>query len=202
MGLPSISRFLRRPIPPSANSLHLTTTETADDKELQIRLAEYGALREEVLRRIDNRLTVFLTSLTASAAIIGVALQLNSALLILVVPIINSLYGLIFIYHVAAVSEIGLYIANNIERALNDKYGAVLGWHISRTLAARRVRRWLGIGYIPLALATLLPPVLGLSLAWSMEGATGLKISLFFLGVVSTSYYASQYYIHVIKRQA
>ena len=55
--------------------------------DLQVLLAEYGALRQEIVQRISNRVQLLIASLTVSGLIIGLAVERSSAVLLLVAPL-------------------------------------------------------------------------------------------------------------------
>jgi hypothetical protein len=188
-----LRRLLRDAVP------HDRGASTNDAERLQIILAEYTALREEILRRMDHRMTTLVTSLTVSGALIAVGVERESAPLLLVVPVVAALFGLLIIYHILTIREIGIYIEAKIERPLRLTYADSMSWHSAQMPPDIRIRRLIGIGYVPVALATLVPSFIGLTLPWSFKGGMALKIALFSVGVLTQSYYVFQYYTKLIR---
>jgi hypothetical protein len=135
---------------------------------VEVLLAEHAALRDEILRRSDHRVTILVGSLTVSAALLGVGVERRSAPLLLVLPLIASLFGLLIVYHHVAIRELGRYVANlePILAELSGLAGRWEGWESSRSHAPDRFRRLRVVWHLPIMLVVLLPGLLALSLPW------------------------------------
>src|SRR4051812_32330252 len=144
--------------------------EAQDSLELgmqEVILAEYKALRDEQLQRMNNRITLIVASLTVSGALIGVGLERASAPLLLFVPVIASLFGLLHAYHHVAIKELGAYIRDFIERPLIKAYPGYEAWHHVLLPSRVRAQRVAWIWHVPIMLVTLGPSMIALMLPWS-----------------------------------
>jgi hypothetical protein len=85
--------------------------ESSDDA----RLAEYTALRAEIQRRSTTQQALVALNLAASATIAGavVASRLDDEFL-LVLPLVSSVLGLLWLDHARNIELIGSYIANKL----------------------------------------------------------------------------------------
>jgi hypothetical protein len=103
---------------PSSQSI---TTPNVEDK-LQAILAEYNALRSEIQNRSNSQSHILEIHLTTLALIIGFILSYpqHLKLLILVIPIESSIFGLWYLFHKSSIEEIGDHIRNEIEPMVNE----------------------------------------------------------------------------------
>jgi hypothetical protein len=167
---------------------------------LQFMLAEYQALREEILRRQDHRISLLISSLTLSTAVIGVGMERSSAVLLLLAPIVACLFGLLIQYHGMVIAEIGAYIRDDIERPIQSVYPDVSGWQLRRISRKQWFRQILVVGHLPVSLATVVPSVVGLIFAWSLPGPRFPKAALTVLGIVGLTYYLISYFLQALRR--
>ena len=93
-----------------------------DPSMLQFILSEYSSLRDEILRPADHRITLLVASLTISAAVIGIAVERESADLLLVVTVIAVLFGLLVLFQHVIIYIIADYIRDNIEGPLKELF--------------------------------------------------------------------------------
>jgi hypothetical protein len=171
----------------------METADGSDPTEVQILLAEYAALRNEAVKRMEHRITLLVTSLTVSAATIAVGVERRSAGLLLIVPVVAGLFGLLIVYHHMAIKELGIYIRNYIEEPLRESNPRVMNWQSTRLPSSTRAKRIFGIWHLPMVLATLVPSAVGLGLGWSFPGSVYLKLSLSAVGVAVMIYYLLAY---------
>jgi hypothetical protein len=79
-------------------------------------LAEYNALRTEMLHRIDMRQTLLTFTLVGAGSLLTIGLQ-NPAIL-LIYPILAMFLELVWVQHDIRIGQIGEYIRQNIEGRL------------------------------------------------------------------------------------
>lgn len=165
----------------------------------EVMLAEYKALRDEQLQRMNNRITLVVASLTVSGTLIGVGLERASAPLMLFVPVIASLFGLLHVYHHVAIKEIGAYIRAFIERPLLAVYPEHTAWHHALPPKRERARRIAWIWHLPIMLVTLVPSAIALILPWGFHLDWSLVGPLLFIDVVVTLGFAYAYIREVFR---
>ncbi len=96
-----------------------------DDPDSAATIAEYNALRSEILTRITLQQQVFALHLTASGAILSLALaRPSNAPVLLVVPFLSYLLCGSF----ASLHFVILELAAYIEAVLSPKLGGLLNW--------------------------------------------------------------------------
>jgi hypothetical protein len=165
-------------------------TDSNESLQMQAVLAEYSALRQEIVQRIGSRIQLLAASSTISAIIIGVGLERRSAELMLVVPMVACLFGLQVLYETLVVFQIGGYIRDNIEAPLRAAYNASTGWEAQQP--SRRIWRS-PLGNLPALLATLLPSTVTLILGWSYSGSLLIKAILSVVDLLIVAYYLVEF---------
>jgi hypothetical protein len=92
------------------------------EDNLQAILAEYNALRFEIQNRSNSQSHILEIHLTTLALIIGFILSYpqHLKLLILVIPIESSIFGLWYLFHKFSIEEIGDHIRTKIEPRVNE----------------------------------------------------------------------------------
>lgn len=94
--------------------------------ELQARLAEYSALRDEILKRIDTRQQIISYTITIAAAFLTFAVGtdvFNSPFPLLIYPILATFLAMAWSHSDQRAGEIGEYIREEIEPNLPG-----MGW--------------------------------------------------------------------------
>ena len=135
---------------------NLTKDKSLDTKLL---LAEYDALRNEILKRMEigNQLTTF--TILVFGTILGIGYQNKFTSLILLYPIIALFLTISHVHSEYHVRQIALYIKEHIESVVGE---VNIGWETF--LAANRYSRYyLGVGGIVVT-TELLAIVVGISL--------------------------------------
>lgn len=95
----------------SLDNLRYNTVPNADlHSEI---LAEYAALRSELLQRIDMRQQMLTFTLVGAGTLLTIGLQ--SAAILLVYPILAMFLALVWVQHDTRIGEIGEYIRVEIE---------------------------------------------------------------------------------------
>jgi hypothetical protein len=171
--------------------------ESNESLQLQAILAEYSALRQEIVQRVGNRAQLLVASSTISALIIGVALERRSAELLLVAPLAACLFGFQMLSETAYLFELGNYIQEKIETPLRSTYGEFAGWE--ENLSSQTVWRSM-VGHLPTVLSTMVPSIVALVLAWSYPGPLSIKIGLFSVDLLVMAYYLIEYWRQISRQ--
>ncbi len=86
-------------------------------------LAEYSALRDEIIKRIDIRHNIVIFTLIFAGTFLTLSTQIieQSTLLLLFYPILATFLAALWAHSDIRVSQIGEYIRNNIEAKLEER---------------------------------------------------------------------------------
>jgi len=163
------------------------------DEAREIILTEYKALRDEILKKMDHRTTYRLATLTLSLATMGVGVQLRSAPLLLLVPMLTILLGNLSIFQTMQISRLATYVRENIEKRLNVQHPGSMGWHLSHEDRPMRLRESLIVSYIPNAAIPLVPSLIAIGLAWVYSENVWLTLSLSIIDSGLISYFLMNY---------
>jgi hypothetical protein len=159
----------------------------------ELMLVEYKSLRDECLKRMDHRITLLVSSITVSGAILGIGLERNNGPLLLVAPIVTVLFGLLVLYHTKAIADVSRYLLTDIEQPLDEQYPGAMGWHGRPAWRKTRFREIFTVFHLPIMLTVAVPTVAALALAWQYEGHVGVKIPLAVLDGLLVVFYVVQY---------
>lgn len=89
-------------------------------------LAEYSALREEILKRIEFQNNVLNWTLVIAGSVVTFALQLNNAMILLLYPLIAFGLSASWEQNNLRIRQLGVYIRKRIETtASNGGMGAI-----------------------------------------------------------------------------
>ena len=160
-------------------------------------LAEYRALRDEILKKMDHRTTYRLATLTLSVGATGVGVQLKSPLLLLLVPMITLLLGNLTAFQTIQVSRLSTYVREQIEKPLRNEFPDSMGWHHSNGNRTARLRESLAVSYIPNAAIPIVPSLVAAGLAWTYGDNLPGKVFLTCVDAVLLIYFL---YLYIQKR--
>jgi hypothetical protein len=130
--------------------------------KIQILLDEFKVLREEISRRSRDQLSLIQINITAIGIILGfVFAYAKDSRVLLLIPLISSILGTIYLDNAEAISHIGRFIQTKVKpemfriirKELPDYEKYVRG------LELRRIDRVLLVGFPVLAVFGLLPIV-------------------------------------------
>jgi hypothetical protein len=156
-------------------------------------LTEYKSLRDECLKRMDHRVTLLVSSITVSSAIVGLGVERNSGTLLLVAPTVAVLFGLLVLYHTKVIADVARYLVAYIELPLDKQYPGTFGWHTRPPWRTTRFREIFTVFHLPIMLTVVVPAGAALVLAWQYEGPVGVKVPLAALDGVLVALYVTQY---------
>jgi hypothetical protein len=100
---------------------------------INVALAEYTALRDEVTNRITGQDTMLNLYMTATAAIFGLALSGHAdSLILLVIPLLSAAARLLYHNHNLYIRLLSAYIRDQLRPLVTDRLGEprLLGWEL------------------------------------------------------------------------
>jgi hypothetical protein len=127
-------------VPPSGTLLDVPGAEPEPADRLNVALAEFNALRAEILSRSTSQQNLLNLTLVATGAIGSVAFSDTARQpVLLVVPIISCIFGMLYFDHGFAIGNIGRYIRDELTLAVRTESGwpHALGWEdfVRRSMA-------------------------------------------------------------------
>jgi hypothetical protein len=118
--------------------------EGADTQE--VRLAEYAALRAEIAQRLSSQQALVALNLTAVATIVGfVLVKHSSKSLLLLVPVVSSVLGLLWLDHDRNIRLMALYIGTELWR---DREQSWEKWSGERHSRPKEILYWSAIAIV------------------------------------------------------
>jgi len=144
-----------------------------DEKDaIDILLAEFNALRAEIGARSAAQATMMQLAVTAFGALAGLTFtQYGDHRLLLLIPIISTILGLIWLDHAANISNIGDFIKNQLMPALQK--AAQMETLPDYETVVRKYERTPGafirVFGLPPFLIFVLMPVVAMVLAWDIR---------------------------------
>jgi hypothetical protein len=173
--------------------VNVATSDSIDEPTREIMLAEYNAVRDEILKKMDHRTTYRLATLTLSLTAMGIGIQLRSASVLLLVPMIAILLGNLTIFQTMQVSRLATYIRENIEKPFNSQYAGSMGWHLSHEDRPKRLRESLWVSYIPNAVIPLTPSLVSIVFAWTYNSSLQVTVFLSCVDLALMAYFVMIY---------
>ena len=146
------------------------------------------------MKRMDHRITLFVSSLTISGAIAGIGIERRSGTLLLVTPILATLFGLMVLFHTKIIADIARYIVEKIEGPLAAAYPDSIGWHIKPSWKGSKFRGILTTFHVPMMLTVAVPAAVTITLAWQFPDPAGALIPLTVVDALLVGFYFRQYF--------
>lgn len=168
------------------------TADVTDPVVRELLLVEYKTLRDEVLKKMDHRTSLLVSSLTVSLLALGVGIERNSAPLLLVVPVICVLFGLLVQFNNKSIYDACDYIATNIEAPLDRAYPGSFRWQLTRKPRTRRMRELMWLQHVPSVLVVFIPSLVAIVIALG----SGVSVSIVLaavLDIAALGFYFRQY---------
>ncbi|OLZ59499.1 hypothetical protein BS330_03620 [Amycolatopsis keratiniphila subsp. nogabecina] len=147
--------------------------ETEDDLGLttELLLAEYKALRDEIVKKMDHRTAMVVCSVTVSSAVLGFGIDRKSAPLLLVSPLVSLLLGILILFTNSQIGMASDYLRTRFDDPLLTPRHKQVGWHASNMRIAYRFGLQTLNFRIPLALIAGSPVVVSVPIALSNVGS-------------------------------
>lgn len=173
---------------------------TDPNGKLQVVLAQFEARLKDQHLRVEHRLKLVTFNLTVSGALMALSLNNRDPRIMLLVPLVSSIFGLMVVYNVRAEHEIGDFIRDN----LNPHFQKVIGdseplWDTHRTLPPKRFLKELPIVHVPTLGAFLIPAVASLGLFYEQRHHPDCGVMshiLFRFDIVLVVYMVLTYVVH------
>jgi hypothetical protein len=150
----------------------------SDKARLDVLLAEFKALRDEIGSRATSSHTLMNMNVVASGVLGGLVVNNPGRVeLLLLLPILSPILGLLWLDHAHNIRNIGDYIGTTLRPAVNaaagDTAGSLLGWedYVDR-YEQRALLRFLPLGvpvivlFAGIPLASLIRTTVDLETAW------------------------------------
>lgn len=171
------------------------TGETStDNMRREILIAEYKALREEMVKRMDHRVTFRVSALALTLTATAVGVERRSGVLLLLAPIVTILLSNIATYISLRIDRIAGYIRSNIEPELNRLASRSAGWHRFDGDRPSQFRRMLVQYHVPILLLVLVPTVVAVGLGWVYEDSVSTSALITAIDVALLAMFAWNYY--------
>ena len=156
--------------------------ERAVDREML--LAEFAALRAEILQRSSLQWNIFALQLTAAGVIFSFALSNPSHTgFLLILPMISYALAARYISHFLVVQALGTYIHDVLEvRAKGELHWQ--GWYRAQPLSVHRILNWLSANFLVfsgtavIALAWVTPYV------WESHASAGKRVLIIIIWLI------------------
>lgn len=168
--------------------------EAISEVRREIMLAEYKSLRDETFKRMDHRITLFVSSLTISGAIAAIAVERRSGALLLLTPIFATLFGLMVLFHTKIIADIARYVVEKIELPLNEAYPNSIGWHIKPAWKGSKFRGILITFHVPMMLTVAVPALVTVALSWQYGDPPEILVPLMITDLGLVAFYFWQYF--------
>jgi len=112
--------------------------DSRDEVAREILIAEYKALRDEIIKKMDHRATFRISALTITVAAMAAGVQFENNLLLLLVPIVAVLFSNVAVFYSVQIGRAADYIRDHIEPKLDEQLpvpSAGTAWKLSGPLA-------------------------------------------------------------------
>lgn len=154
--------------------------------------AEYVSLRSEIVKLIDLQAQLVSLTVISTGAIIGVAVQVKSASLAFVYPVLALILGISWLNHALA-GRIAKYLSQDFEPRCGD---GVLGWE---RFVRRNPLRFGMLGYWGVRSVFMGSSLVALLIGWTLIKARTLHITF---GVFSTLITVATFALFMIWRES
>lgn len=141
--------------------------------------AEYKALRDEILKRLEFRNQIVIATLTLAGVALSFGLRLPA--IAFVVPVITTFLAAVWAQHDARIWEIGNYIRDHLEPRFQG-----LGWEVYRQNRPYKATRVLGIRLAVLSAGGLFVAMQVVALIIGFSGFIGFTVFDWVLGAVAS----------------
>jgi hypothetical protein len=160
-----------------------SSTHQLDDGAREVVLAEYKALRDEILKKMDHRATFRVSALTLGLAAIGIGIERKSGVLLLLAPVAVVLLNNMASFHSMQIARTANYVRDVIEPKLTRQYPDSIGWHKFVGDRATRFRETLLSFHLSNLIFVFAPSLVSIALGWAYLGSLILTIALTLLDV-------------------
>ena len=86
-----------------------------EQQDLDCVLAEYKALRNEIVKRIELRQHIVIAAVTIAGALSGIGVQWNNAMVVMLYPLLGVLLAIAWTHHDMSIGGMGGFILREFE---------------------------------------------------------------------------------------
>jgi hypothetical protein len=133
----------------------------------EILLVEYKALREEISKRMDHRVTFRISALTLTLAAIAVGIERKSGVLLLLAPTVSIMFSNIATYISLQIDQVSGYLREVVEPKLNDLAPGSAGWHTFEGSRSSRYKITFMPYHAPVLILAIVPTFVAVGLGWT-----------------------------------
>ncbi|WIV56743.1 hypothetical protein [Amycolatopsis nalaikhensis] len=158
----------------------------------EVLLAEYKTLRDEILKKMDHRTSMVVSSVTVSSAVLGFGVERASSPLLLVSPLVSLLLGTLIAFQNAQIGEASEHIRKQIEAPLISAVAGYHGWHHTKRDPKYRLKQRLLPYHLPLILIAIAPAVVAIPLALTNAKPVMLSLPILTVDLCLLAIYVAQ----------
>jgi uncharacterized membrane protein YfcA len=144
-------------------------------------LAQYNALREEILKRVELRYQIVSLTLIVFGTTLSFGLQAHSSSTVLLYPIIALFLAASWIHNGFGIKEIGNYIRDQIESTVGED---IIGWE-HRVRSQRKRLGGLGLSFLSAGGVFIGTSLLAILTAVPLAKFDTIEILFFILATIS-----------------
>ncbi len=133
----------------------------------EILLVEYKALRDEIAKRMDHRVTFRISALTLTLAATAVGVERKSGILLLLAPTVSIMFSTIATYISVQIERISGYLREVVEPKLNHLAAGSAGWHAFEGSRSSRFRQTFMPYHVPMFVLVVVPTFVAVGLGWT-----------------------------------
>ncbi|MEO1527045.1 MAG: hypothetical protein AAFX06_16520 [Planctomycetota bacterium] len=167
-------------------------------EKIEIIAEEYRSLRAEQIARMNHRITLITASVTAAGVLIAFGIRFEPRVL-LVVPVICSVFGLLVLACTTLIADIGDFLRRVNEQGMNEIHPGSIGWHISQgDKASSRFVDIFGTWHLPQIITIVAPSTFSMVAYFQKVNAVGFAdIVLLTLGILLLLYFVYAYLVRM-----
>ncbi|MEV6236646.1 hypothetical protein [Lentzea sp. NPDC051838] len=155
----------------AVNNADGTANDPDDAMMREILLVEYKALRDEISKRMDHRVTFRISALTLTLAAIAVGVERKSGVLLLLAPIVSILFSNIATYVSLQIDRISGHLRSAVEPKLNRLAPDSASWHAFEGDRRSRFRQTFMPYHLPMLILVVVPTSVAVGLGWTYSNS-------------------------------
>ncbi|RSM50851.1 hypothetical protein DMA12_01540 [Amycolatopsis balhimycina DSM 5908] len=139
-------------------------------------LVEYKALRDEIAKKMDHRVTFRISALTLTLAATAVGVERKSGVLLLLAPIVSIMFSNIATYISSQIDRIVGYLREVVEPKLNHLAPDSACWHTFEGSRSSRFKQTFMPYHIPMLVLVVVPTFVAIGLGWTYANSVPISI--------------------------
>jgi hypothetical protein len=139
-------------------------------------LVEYKALRDEIAKKMDHRVTFRISALTLTLAATAVGVERKSGVLLLLAPIVSIMFSNIATYISSQIDRIVGYLREVVEPKLNHLAPGSACWHTFEGRRSSRFKQTFMPYHVPMLVLVVVPTFVAVGLGWTYANSVPISI--------------------------